>query len=435
MILAQNRQQLLSGNKLIVFLVIPILLVSCGAFKKIIKIDWPEDEEIVVVNPDKGKVTVLDTPKEDKEKKEEKAYSFVNFKGERFRVPVHKQSFNIVVLLPFHSASPKSTKEERRSNLMLEYYQGMKLAIREIEELNSKFVIHYFDTNNDTLQLQNLLKKPVVENADLIIGPTDEAQLRIAAFFARKRKIPLFSPITNDLKLWSENPYIFSLNPSSEMMAKAFVEYFNNYHNKEQLIVVRDGKRFDRTFGTALVAELAKSKINHSVISHDRGLKWEDHFNAEKVLVLSTVQDKNELIYTINGLLNESKRASLIGSDKWLEFSSVDYNHWERLNFRFISTNLAQVPNEKAIDLKRSYRYEYNNDPSWFTFKGYDHLLFACETLDAFGKYFPLFLEDKTISYSNSNFCITKEGNSFDNKYIQILEFKERKIVPVYQIN
>ena len=53
MILVQNRLRLLSGNKFLGVILIPLLLISCGAFRKTAKVDWPVDD-VLVVNSDKG---------------------------------------------------------------------------------------------------------------------------------------------------------------------------------------------------------------------------------------------------------------------------------------------------------------------------------------------------------------------------------------------
>jgi hypothetical protein len=62
---------------------------------------------------------------------------------------------------------------------------------------------------------------------------------------------------------------------------------------------------------------------------------------------------------------------------------------------------------------------------------GYDQLLFACESLDAFGKYFPIFLTDKSVSYNNTDFHLVKSANCFQNRFLQVFRFEEMAIVPV----
>lgn len=425
MISAPNRLPLLSGNRFLGYFIIPLLFISCGAFKKVQKTEWPKDEEIVVVTPDKEETIDTDLPKDNPPKKDEKeeetkVYSTVIFKGQSYRVPQHKTTFHIAVLLPFHSDTKNSSVDKRRANIMLEYYQGVQLALNKARELDSKFTIHFYDTDNDTIKLKEILKKPEMETMDIILGPTDEAQVRIAAYFARKREIPLFSPLTTVSDLWSNNPYIFNLNPSDEMQAKAYLDYFKKNHKEEKLLIVRDGKRFDKGFGAALVAECEKQKINYSKIAYNKYTTWADFLGVDKTVVLLTAEDKTALTYVVTGLLSKANNVTLMGSDKWMEYSSVDFGQWQKLKVTFLSTHKAQVVNDMSRYVIDNYRLNYKDDPSWYTYMGYDQMLFAVEALDAFGQYFPLFLEGKSIPYANSNMAITKTKTCFQNKYMQL---------------
>ena len=430
MILVQNRLRLLSGNKLLGVILILLLLISCGAFRKTAKVEWPVDD-VLVVNSDKGDDiydNVDTTDKKEVKDEETLVYSTVFFKGDKFQVPRHNQNFNIAILLPFHTDAANSIIDMRRSELMLEYYQGVKIAIPEIEQLSSSYKLHFYDTDNDTSELKLLLNKPEMETMDLIIGPTDEAQLRIAAYFARKKEIPLFSPITTTDKLWSNNPYVFNLNPSDQMQAMQFLKWFKKTHSGEKLIIVRDGKRFDKGFGQALVDECIAQKIDFSKISFSRYMNWNDFLSAGENVVVNTSQDKTNMNSAVTGLLSQSDRVTLVGPEDWMSFTSVDFNQLERLKITYISTNKANVPNKFTTQVIENYRSSYKDDPSWYTYMGHDQVLFACEVLDAFGKYFPLFIEDKSIPYANTNIKLTKTNTCFQNKYIQLFELREMEL-------
>ncbi len=436
MISVQNLQRLLSGNRKLSFLlIIPFLLISCGAFKKSQPTPWPSDDEIGEVK-NETEVETKDEPTSDGDKvlsneTKHKKYEEVNFKGDQYQVPIHKKEFEIAVLLPFHSDASNSSIDQRRSNIMLEYYQGMKLAIPELEHLESKFLIRYYDTDNDTNKLKELLKNPKIENVDLILGPTDNDQLRIAAFFARKREIPLISPITTIDKLWSDNPYVFNVNPSDKMQVQEFLHYFNQNHTGEKLLIVRDGKYFDRSFGQTLVEECIAKGVKYQEVKYSGKIRWNEHVSDEGTVVFHTGRTKTAMSNVVTGLQNRSKGVTLVGPEDWMDLSSVDYAQLQKLNITYISTNKAQIPNDMADKLYSSYTSSYNGTPSFYTYMGYDQLMFACESLDAFGKYFPLFLENKSIEYSNTDFRLIKSENSFHNLYLGIFQLKEDRLIKV----
>jgi hypothetical protein len=435
MILAPNHQQPLSGNRFLWVLLIPISLVSCAAFRKTQPAKWLENK--VITTSEKKKDTVVNDTQNDFTRldiepvKDEVTYTSVEFKGDYYDVPAHKKNFNIAILLPFHSDAVNSVSDKRRANLMLEYYQGMLTAIADIEALNSKFTLHFFDTDNDTNKLKAILRKPEMENIDLIIGPTDEPQLKIAAYFAKKREIPLFSPITVVQKLGTNNPFFFNLNPSDQMQAKDFLRYFKANHPGEKLLIVRDGKRYDLAFGNALVQECIAQKINYQAVPFSKFLKWDDYIGNGKAVIVHTTLDKNNLTYSVNGLLGKGDRITLVGPEKWLEFSDIDYNQWSKVNISFITTNKASIAMVSSSAMLSQYRSMYKDDPSTYAYMGYDQLLFACESLDAFGKYFPLFITDKSVSYSNTDFHLVKTASCFQNRFLQVFKFEELAVLPV----
>ena len=434
MISVQNHLRRLSGSNIGLFLLVLILLISCGAFRKTPTVEWPKDDEIVIEGKEEKTETstgVESKPKNDSKKAKKQKYEIINFKGEDFRVPIHDHSFNIAIILPFHSDSSNSSRDSRRANLMLEYYQGMLLAVPSIEKLQSTFNIKYYDSDNDTAKLRQILRMPEFENVDLILGPTDEGQVKIAAYFARQRKIPLLSPISTMEEVWSNNPYLFFANPSERMQAKQFLKYFKREHKDEKLLIVRDGKGFDKTFGAALVQECIEQNINFEKIAYSGRIKWNNHLGTDKTVVLHTGTSKTSMTYAVTGLLSKADKVTLIGGDEWLNFSSVDYSQLEKLNVTYLSVNKAQIPNKMAQDLYSSYITIYNGVPSWFVYKGYDQLLLSCELLDAFGSYFPLFIEGKSISYANSDFNFQKFGNCFQNEYLELFKLQERELIRV----
>lgn len=428
MILALNHLQPLNGSKNIAIFLLPILLFSCGAFKKVpevLGLPLPEKDTVLVINHEESADTTAFEPSVGEE---EMVYETVLFKGYEFKVPIHSSNFNIAVILPFHLGR-KTSQEEMRSSYMLEYYQGINVALQSISDLGSKYKIHVYDSENDTLVLKRLLRKAEMKKMDMIIGPTDEDQVRIAAYFALKNKIPLFSPVTVIGKSWSANPYLFNLNPSDDIQAKEFIDFIKAKHPNKKLVIVRDASYFDRTFGKALVSRLnAQSSLHYEVVTFNKNTNWNAYIKEGEYLVLHTTTDRNNMNASVTSLMKYKEKLTLIGPDKWLDFTSVDYSFWNQLHVHFISSDLAEQGTPQAVEMKRKYRSLYNGDPGRFAYMGYDQMLFATELLNAFGEHFPMFVQDKTFEYSNTRFTLTNHNNCYQNRFIEVLEFKDSKL-------
>lgn len=431
----QNHRQLLNGSRLALLLIV-FSLFSCGAFKKASKIEQPSEKtpdkketEVITKNKEKS---IIPINAEKEEKKEILEKTKVRFKGETYDAYRHNGKFKIAVLLPFHLNNQEGANRNR-ANFMLDYYNGMKLAIAELEKLSSTYNFHVFDTENDTNKLKTLLTNPILENVDLIIGPTSEDQVRLAAFFARKHQIPLVSPVSSLDQVWSENRFLIQLNSTAYAQAYALVNHIKNTHINQTIYVVRDGSKNDQVFGEEVVSLLKNEfKLNFKEITHSNFLKWEEYVNDhDNIVVIQTAEDKIKAVYTINPLVNRKGQVSLYASDKWLNFENVKYKQWDKIDLFIYSqrNDLATAP--KAGKIKQIYRENYGVAPTDFVLLGYDQTLFLGELLNAFGKYFPLFIENKLFEYNAYNFRLSFGNNCFQNYGFGLLKFTESELIPV----
>lgn len=429
-----NHRQLLNGNKFIILL-LAFSMFSCGAFKTVPSTESSAEKE-VITKEEKKDTKVVPPKKDTKDEKDTKAEKLatrsVRFKGEVYQAYVHSGKFEIAVMLPFH-LNNQTGSNRSRSNLMLDYYHGMKLAIEELEKQSSTFKFHIFDTENDTNKVKSLLTNPIMEQVDLIIGPTGEDQVRLAAYFARKHQIPLVSPVTTVDKLWSDNPYFIQLASTAYAQAFALLNHIKVSHFNQKIFVVRDGSRNDLNFGEVLV-ELLKNKFNipYEVITHSNFINWSEHINDhDNIVVIQTAENSIKATYTVNSLIKRKGNVSLYASDKWLGFENVKYGNWSKLDLYFYSQRNDLSTKSKTGDVKKIYRQNYGTAPSEFVLMGYDQTLFLGELLNAFGKYFPLFIQDRLFEYDSHNFRLTEGNHCLQNVGISLLKFTESEVIPV----
>lgn len=422
MILVLNPLQLLSGSKVVRLFLLTFLISCCTyaiASKSNSNSGYYKSKQIrslaKILNQEHIQTGIKDSLHE------------ITFRGKKFLAPNHKKSFKIAVILPFHSDAQNSPIDKKRANVMLEYYQGIKVATKQIDSLDSKFILSFYDTDNDTNQLKKILASSKMNDVDIIIGPTNQNQVKIASRYCKSNKIPLFLPITNLINN-EYNPYVYNLNPSEFMKAEVFLTYYKNHHKAKRLIIIRDKGFYDRTFGAALIRKCEQQKIPVKVVPYSTQINWLDIIKGES-LVIHTTEDKIKLNYTVTSLQAHQENITLVGSDKLLEFNDVDYNQWEKLNITFLSENKSQIPNPRSNLMKINYRSDYRDDPSLFSYMGYDHVLFACEILNAFGNYFPLFIQGNEISYANMNFCMRRTPSNLQNKYLGIFRLVDGQLM------
>lgn len=82
-----------------------------------------------------------------------------------------------------------SQKEDTKSALYLEYYQGFLLAVDSLKKRGASIDVYAFDTEGKGSTLDRILAKPEMKSMDLIIGPADNNLIQKTAAFALKNEI------------------------------------------------------------------------------------------------------------------------------------------------------------------------------------------------------------------------------------------------------
>ena len=94
------------------------------------------------------------------------------------------------------------------------FYQGFMLAVDSLKQQGLSINLHVFDTQNDTARIKEILNFPEFENNDLIIGPMYNHEVKLVSEYSKENQIKMISPLSDNLNLVNENPYLFQVKPS-----------------------------------------------------------------------------------------------------------------------------------------------------------------------------------------------------------------------------
>lgn len=124
--------------------------------------------------------------------------------------------YNIALIFPFElaAATPKAIKKQMRS---VEFYQGFLIALDSIQSSTGlSFHLQVYDLS--TTPLSRILAMPALADADLIVGPLDDEDVRPIAEFAERHDINVLAPFTFNLDLARRYSHLFQLNTSKTQM-------------------------------------------------------------------------------------------------------------------------------------------------------------------------------------------------------------------------
>ncbi len=264
-----------------------------------------------------------------------------------------------------------------RSEVFVEFYEGALLAIDALKQKGLDIELQVFDTMRDSLRVERFLETDRLRDADLIIGPVYADNLEQVARYARRYRIPVVSPLASqNTDVLRINPYLFKIQPSTDVIQDALAEEISNYYDHNLVFVYTD------SVWSADLSREFKDKIY-------RRLRLKVPFNdiSFREVFFTSRSSYNDTINIIDHAMTRDKPNLLIlASDNEAVMSEVIVNVHALL--RKYDIKLIGYPDIRWLDnLDPMYFYELGimlYTPNWVDYKQDDIKHFLEKYLEFF---------------------------------------------------
>ena len=237
---------------------------------------------------------------------------------------------NVAVVLSFLLDS-YAPKEQSR---MVEYYQGVLMAVEQLKREGYSFVINTYDAGQKDNSLDSLLSSSAFDNIELIIGASYPKHNKQLAKFAKEREIPLVIPFSSKKDEAINNPTVYVANGiQSFILPEISSRFVKTFPNANVIFVEDTIEGNKKEFIKSLTSELDKNGIPHTT------LPMELLSNGDTVLhTLSNVyQEEKEMMViptsssaaTLNTLLPSLLHARSIDTLNVAKFKLFGYPEWQ----------------------------------------------------------------------------------------------------------
>ncbi|HRY99149.1 MAG TPA: LysM peptidoglycan-binding domain-containing protein, partial [Bacteroidales bacterium] len=134
-------------------------------------------------------------------------------------------TYRVALLLPFYAAAGDTIStdpvhavnpSEYPSFRFIQFYEGLLMALDTLEKEGLRMDLKVMDVTEDTLGLEQSLRREGLENMDLIIGPLYSGSFQVVSRFAAHYGIPLVNPFTNRDEVVLGRPHVFKAYPSED---------------------------------------------------------------------------------------------------------------------------------------------------------------------------------------------------------------------------
>ncbi len=350
---------------------------------------------------------------------------------------VENKNYNISLIMPFCSKQileNPNHKNAELGNSCREYYQGLLLAADTLTKSGMKLTLSVFDTEKDSSKFLHILKKDIVQNADLIFGPANkDAQLSIIKFAAEKNKFHI-SPLFTFTKTKIEDPFLISANPDFSFYADFLVSRLNNSVGECNLIVISGKSSSSKIFADRMkILIKPESGIKLKVLEFSKHADVKKYYSTTRPNQIVVTCDEEYMIdATLKSIIDTLGEYDIttFGLRSWLDFKTINPEKWESANINIITPYFVDYAQKIVSEFVEKYRSKYNTEPSEYAICGYEQFLFFMKGLENTKGNLHLLENQKAQRLLSNQYLIKKkfDGQGLQNTSLHLLKWKENKL-------
>jgi len=344
-------------------------------------------------------------------------------------VPKPDSTYKVAIILPFH-LNKYYGNNVNRANIMLDYYQGFYLGLREYEDQGLNLKLYFYDNEHDTDKTKEILANPLMKEMDLIVSPILNEHLHIINHFSSKNQVPVFSPFTAIDSLFPNNPLFFNAAPANKTKAEVFYEYYRKTGPDKQLLVIKNEADWENGFGPELVKLLkTKDKINYRILTAAEITKADSHFlPKKKEYLIYHYSENSKGVKTLTNFLDKQKADFEVVTDyKPFRLKAIPHQKRIKYDFKIISSDFINPVDSAVIlkDFKNDYKLLFNFNPSRYSLIGHDQAAFISDIFLKYGRFSANDFIGDIHDYYDTKFLFKKDRHCNQNKGMYILRISD----------
>ena len=358
---AQNRLQLLSGNRWLFVLFIALVASACSPKLRPVAV---QPKQTQPVNP------VVKQPA--KEVKPVKPAAAPAVSTISLLLP-----FGVEHLSPGASYTPVSLKE---ADIAIAYYQGFKLALDSLSLQGYNYKLHVYDTRSDNAQAHALGYNQAIKASDIIVGPVFPDDMRTFLNANSNPKQLIVSPLSPAAPSTFHSAQLITMMPPLEYHAWAAAKYIKDNFNPEKIFILRSGYSEENEYIIPFkkaIDSLGKKHIKivtETIVHGQLGALLPQLSATNKNVFVVPATDQHFLTITLRALdsLRNNYPLAVFGHPNWVNFTFLKTDLLQRLDTHITSSDHIDYKAANIMAFMRLYRENYHTDATEFAIKGFD---------------------------------------------------------------
>jgi hypothetical protein len=323
---------------------------------------------------------------------------------------VHKDKYAVSLMLPFMVNTLEPTAGRKRNQIVLDFYEGVKLAVDTLAKQKINISLRAYDTERNLDKIKRILETEELKHTDLILGPLFPEENKLVQDFSLAQKINVFHPFSNNTELIGLNPLAFLFQPSAEILGKKSADFVADRVKKGKRTMIFYGTGKKDSVLAANYAQQATEKglvvLSSEKISNKETRKISDilstptefdefkypsQFTLKKDSINSIfVASDDPLIYTkvVGAVEMRGDSVLVLGSEGWLDDNAIDLEKYQTLSIVLSAPNYWDVKKSQYKAFDKKFLKEHGRIASNVARMGYELMMFLGHQLKTNGVYF-----------------------------------------------
>ena len=337
------------------------------------------------------------------------------------------------LILPFSLDDSTTTLQKQ----MIEFYQGMLLALDKLKNENISVNLKTFDSEGEDKSLTPLLESGQLDDVDIIFGPRWTNQITEVARWSTVHQIPLVLPMNANADDVFNNPYVYQLNtPQSYFNQEIYNHFLEQFTNPNVIIMDADQYR-KNDFIDGLVQVLSDHDIPMTKLTVDTAYQQIMDTIApgkQNIFIINT--DDSEPLNTMLPVLQIITRTKapevethLFGYPKYQIYATDHLEEFYEVDTWFYSWFYTNNMLKESVDFNALFRRSFSRQmmisyPSFAPY-GYDTGYYFLKGLATYGKDFENHLNDLDTEPVHMGFKFERVNNwgGFINRKVFFIHF------------
>ncbi len=302
----------------------------------------------------------------------------------------------------FNSAHDLHTARKIRLNddavNSLDFYLGALTALERSKESVEVFV--YDNWNSDSVTTE-ILKHQELKTCDAIIGSVSSSSAKLVAEFCKQNKILNFQPFSPSKNLTANNPYHVKLAPTIDAHAEAmFLSVCDSFSGANVIIYTPNidvstsvaahldslFKAYNTTAEIKFTVTLLNSK--DMLVNEKKTTVREQLKSFKDNILFITAFEESFVNGNLRVLYPELKTDSIIvyGMPNWLNGDVLRLDYLNDFHTHITDAFNPDSPHAETFLFNHYYPETAGEDPTRFSYLGYDVTKFVLENFKQFGK-------------------------------------------------